>query len=328
MGAAASGHLVRPGWDAADIPVLSGRTAVVTGASGGIGYEIARQLAVHGAHVVLACRDQDRAAQAAGLIAADAPDGVAETGELDLASLESVHRFAGTFGERHEKLDILVNNAGIAGGPRRITADGFEAHFGVNHLGHFALTGLLLPALTRAGGRIVTMSSGLAAQARIDFDDLQSERRYRMTSAYGQSKLAGLLFALELDRRAQSSARLAQARVSSLAAHPGAARTGLVSGKKAAWGRRPRAAEILVRAAQLLLAQPASRAALPALYQATDPAARGDRYVGTKRHMSGYPAVNAFPPAALSEASAARLWRISEELTGVGYDLAGSTART
>jgi len=295
MGATASGPQVKPGWGAADIPVLSGRTAVVTGASGGIGYEIARQLAARGAHVVLACRDQDRAARAASLIGADAPGGVPETAELDLASLESVRRFARGFGERHDKLDILVNNAGIAGGPRRVTADGFEAHFGVNHLGHFALAGLLLPALTRAGGRVVTVSSGLAAQARIDFDDLQSERRYRMTSAYGQSKLAGLLFALELDRRAHS---------------------------------RPRGAEILVRTAQLLFAQPAALAALPALYQATDPAARADRYVGTRRHMSGYPAVNAFPPAALSETSAARLWRISEELTGVGYDLAATTAGT
>jgi NAD(P)-dependent dehydrogenase (short-subunit alcohol dehydrogenase family) len=321
-------ELVKPGWGPADIPDLSGRTAVVTGASGGIGYEIARQLAVHGAQVVLACRDQARAARAASLIAADAPHGVLETGELDLASLESVRQFAGRVGERHERLDILVNNAGIAGGPRRETADGFEAHFGVNHLGHFALTGLLLPALTRAGGRVVTMSSGLAAQARIDFDDLQSARRYRMTSAYGQSKLAGLLFALELDRRARSSARLAQAGVSSLATHPGAARTSLVSGKKAAWGRGPGGAEILVRTAQLLFAQPASLAALPALYQATHPAARADQYVGTKRHLSGYPAVTAFPPAALREDTAARLWLISQELTGVSYDLASSTAGT
>jgi NAD(P)-dependent dehydrogenase (short-subunit alcohol dehydrogenase family) len=151
MSAVTSRQLVTPGWGAADIPDLGGRTAIVTGASGGIGYEIARELAVHGAHVVLACRDHDRAARAASLIAADGPDDVPETAELDLASLESVRRFAGTFGERHEKLDILVNNAGIAGGPRRETTDGFEAHFGVNHLGHFALTGLLLPALAGAG---------------------------------------------------------------------------------------------------------------------------------------------------------------------------------
>lgn len=207
---------MKPGWGAPDLPDLNRRTAVVTGASGGIGCETARQLAARSAHVVLACRDQDRAARPASLIEADPPDGVPETAEPDLASLEPVHASAGTLGERHDKLDILVNNAGIAGGPRRATADGFVAHFGVHHLGHFALTGLLLPALIRAGGRVVTMSSGLAAQARIDFYDLQSERRYRMTSAYGQSKLAGLLFALELDRRARSSTRPARAARTSL----------------------------------------------------------------------------------------------------------------
>jgi NAD(P)-dependent dehydrogenase (short-subunit alcohol dehydrogenase family) len=310
-------HQIKPGWRAADIPGLARRTAVVTGASSGIGYEIARQLAARRAHVVLACRNADRGAQAARQITAESPGASTEVRVLDLGSLQSVRRFAAELGERHGGLDILVNNAGISGGPRRETADGFEAHLGVNYLGHFALTGLLLPALlARPGARVVTMSSGLAAQARINFDDLNSEHAYRMTSAYGQSKLAGLVFAIELGRRA----RAAGAGLASLAAHPGAARTGLVSGKKADWGRRRDATETLVRLVQLLLAQSAAKAALPALYQATDPAADSARYVGTRWHLRGDPAVCAFPPTALSQETATRLWLTSQELTGITYD--------
>jgi NAD(P)-dependent dehydrogenase (short-subunit alcohol dehydrogenase family) len=303
-------------WSAADIPALAGRTAVVTGANSGTGYEIARELAAHGADVVLACRNPERAAQAARRITAAAPGRSARAMTLDLASLESVRRFAGELCERHDALDILVNNAGISGGPRRLTADGFEAHLGVNHLGHFALTGRLLPALlARPGARVVTMSTGLAAQARIDFGDLQGERNYRMTTAYGQSKLAGLLFARELDRRARAAAT----GLASLATHPGVARTSLLVGKEADWGRRRDMTETLVRLVQVLFAQPAARAALPALYQATDPAARGDQYVGTRGHLRGYPGIGPFPPAALSPEAATRLWQASEELTGVGY---------
>ena len=309
-------HQIQPGWSTADIPGLAGRTAVVTGASSGIGHEIARQLAAHDAHVVLACRNSDRAAQAAREIRAESPAASTEARVLDLGSLRSIRRFAAELGERHGGLDILVNNAGISGGPRRETADGFEAHFGVNYLGHFALTALLLPALlARPGARVVTMSSGLAAQARINFDDLNSQHAYRMTSAYGQSKLAGLVFAVELGRRA----RAAGADLASLATHPGAARTGLVSGKKAEWGRRRDTTETLVRLVQLLLAQSAAKAALPALYQATDPAADSARYVGTRWHLRGYPAVGTFPPAALSQETAKRLWQASQERTGIRF---------
>jgi NAD(P)-dependent dehydrogenase (short-subunit alcohol dehydrogenase family) len=308
---------IKARWQAADIPDLAGRTAVVTGANSGTGYEIARELAAHGAHVVLACRDPDRAAQAASCLAAVARRGSTEVAALDLASLESVRRFAGLFTDRHGGLDILVNNAGISGGPRRLTADGFEAHFGVNYLGHFALTGLLLPVLlARPGARVVTMSSGLAAQSRVNFDDLHSQQRYRMTAAYGQAKLACLMFAIELDRRA----RAAGTGLGSLATHPGAARTSLLAGKEAEWGRRRDATETMVRLVQALFSQSAAKAALPALYQATDPAASGDRYVGTKGHLRGCPAAQPFPRAAVSPASAARLWAVSQELTGVSYD--------
>jgi NAD(P)-dependent dehydrogenase (short-subunit alcohol dehydrogenase family) len=298
------------------MPLLAGRTAVVTGASGGIGLAIARALAARGAHVVLASRQADRGARAAVIIGQAVPGASTETAVLDLASLVSVRRFAAGLTERHGRLDILVNNAGIAGGPRRETADGFEAHFAVNHLGHFALTGLLLGALG-PGSRVVTMSSGLAAQARIDFGDLQSRRRYRMTAVYGQSKLAQLMFAVEFGRRLRSG----DTGVESFAAHPGVARTGLMTGRRGQWGRGPGVAETAVRMTQLLFGAPPSAAALPCLYQATDPDADSSVYVGTKGHMRGHPAPCAIPPAALDAAAAEWLWAASAELTGVGYDL-------
>jgi NAD(P)-dependent dehydrogenase (short-subunit alcohol dehydrogenase family) len=308
-------------WTAADIPNLAGYVAVVTGASSGTGFQIAVQLATHGAHVVLASRDQSRSTRAADRISTSAPGRGIETQRLDLASLESVRRFAHTFRERHTGLDILVNNAGIVGGPRRLTSDGFEAHLGTNHLGHFALTGLLLPALlSRPRARVVTISSGLAAQATIDFDDLHSQRRYRMTEAYGQSKLANLLFAAELSRRAQD----AGTGIASLAAHPGVARTNLLVNKETDWGRTRGRTENAVRLVQLLFGQSPAKAALPALYQATDPAVRVDGYIGTKGHMRGYPAPCRIPPAALDRAAAQRLWQISAELTDVHYDFGNS----
>jgi NAD(P)-dependent dehydrogenase (short-subunit alcohol dehydrogenase family) len=309
---------MKAGWTAADIPALTGRTAIVTGASGGIGYEIARALAARGAHVLLTSRDTARGRQAAVLIGQETPGASTEVGVLDLASQASVRRFADGFGSRHGQLDILVNNAGIAGGPRRETVDGFETHFGVNHLGHFALTGLLLPFLG-PGSRVVTMSTGLAAQARIDFGDLQSERRYRMTAAYGQSKLAQLMFAFELARRLRSGGT----GIASFATHPGVARTRLIAGRRGEWGRAPGVAETAVRVTQLLFGAPASSAALPCLYQATDPAADSSVYVGTSGHMRGHPAACTIPPAALDSRAAARLWEISSELTGVSYDLLG-----
>jgi NAD(P)-dependent dehydrogenase (short-subunit alcohol dehydrogenase family) len=306
---------VKAGWGATDIPDLTGRTAIVTGASGGIGYEIAAVLAARGAHVVLASRSADRGIQAGVLIGQRAPGASAEARVLDLASLKSVRQFAAWFGEQHGRLDVLVNNAGIAGGPRRETAECFEAHLGVNHLGHFALTGLLFPQLGN-GSRVVTMSTGLAAQARIDFADLQSERRYRMTAAYGQSKLAQLMFAFEFDRRLRPSGT----GVASFATHPGVARTRLIAGRRTEWGRGPRIAERAVRLTQVLFGAEPATAALPCLYQATDPAADSSVYVGTSGHMRGQPAAGKIPPAALDQVAAGRLWDISSELTGVSYD--------
>jgi NAD(P)-dependent dehydrogenase (short-subunit alcohol dehydrogenase family) len=217
-----------------------------------------------------------------------------------------------------------VNNAGAAGGPRRTTSDGFEAHFQTNYLGHFALTARLLPVLqARLGARVVSVSSEIAASSRIDFDDLQSTRRYRFVAAYAQSKLANLLFALELARRARS----AGSGLGSFAAHPGVAKSNLFVDKQSEWGRPRRGTESVVRFAQMLLAQSAAMGALPVLYQATDPAARSADYVGPSGGKRGYPSVQAIPQVALDARIAARLWDESCELAGVEYRFAEEKRR-
>jgi NAD(P)-dependent dehydrogenase (short-subunit alcohol dehydrogenase family) len=313
-------HAATAGWTERDIPDLTGRRAVVTGASSGIGLEIARRLAARGAHVTLAARDLNRTRAAAHRITSAVPGADVEVALLDLANLASVRRFARTIRDRHDRLDLLVNNAGTVGGPRRETADGFEMHFGVNHLGHFALTGLLLPLLlAEPTARVVTMSSGLAAQSRLDFDDLQSRHRYRMATAYGRSKLANLLFAVELHRRTRD----ARPGLLSLACHPGVARTNLFVGRSADWGRGRRAPEYGVRLVQLLFGQSPATAARPALFQATGPTTPGS-YVGTRGHLRGRPAPAPYPPEALDPDAARRLWQLSVELTRVEVTTAGT----
>src|SRR5437899_2652422 len=212
-------------WTAADIPDQNGRTAVVTGANSGIGFCTARELARAGARVVLAVRNAEKGAEAGRATRAAASNAKIEVGSLDLASLASVRDFARWFAREHEGLDLLINNAGtMAFSPRRETADGFELSFGTNYLGHFALTGLLLALMeAREDPRIVTISGAFHRMGRINFDDLQGERRYGRWRAYAQSKLATLLFAVDLDRRL----RAARATVRRLAAHPGYAATNL-----------------------------------------------------------------------------------------------------
>lgn len=313
-------------WSTGDIPRLDGRTAIVTGGSGGVGYEVARQLAAHGAHVVLASRDEGRTGQAARSIRATCPGASVEAMRLDLAELASVGSFARAFADRHGRLDILVNNAGISGGPRRETRDGFEMLFQVNYLGHFALTGLLLPLLNaRSHARVVTVSSDIAAAGQIDFDDLQAIRRYGLVRTYAQSKLADLIFAIELERRARS----AGAGLSSFATNPGIARTDLFAAKSGDWGRSLTLQERLLRIVQMMLGWPAAVGALPVLYQAVDPVARASSYVvGAKWPKPPHPVVEAFPARACDPATAARLWEISVELTGVDYgEIAGAGFR-
>ncbi|RJL26538.1 oxidoreductase [Bailinhaonella thermotolerans] len=304
-------------WTAADMPGLGGRVAVVTGANAGLGLIVARELAGHGARTLLACRDVGKGEAAAERIRRDRPGAAVEVARLDLADLGSVREFAADVLARGEGLDLLVNNAGVMALPYRRTADGFEMQFGTNHLGHFALTGLLLPALlARPGSRVVTVSSGMHRAGRIDFDDLQSERRYRKWAAYGQSKLANLLFAFELDRRA----RAAGTGLKSVAAHPGYAATNLqTAGPRMAGSRLMERASAL---ANVLVAQSAEGGALPLLYAATVPGLPSGAYVGPDGPFEsrGYPRIVRTSRAARDEQVASRLWEVSARLTGVTYD--------
>ena len=306
-------------WTAADIPDLRGRVAIVTGASGGVGYATAFELAKHGPTVILASRNEATTKDAALRITAEAKGARTEARVLDLASLASVRDFAGAVLREHGAVDILVNNAGISGGPRRVTVDGFEAHFQVNYLAHYALTGLLLPALlARPNARVISISSDVASRGRIDFEDLQCERDYYLVKAYAQSKLANLLFAFELHRR------LHHTTISSYAAHPGVATSSLLVGRESDWGRPRRGLEHVLRFVQLLLAQPASMGALSALFQATSSDARPDQYIGPIGfiHGRGYPGPVKIPDNAKDSDAAQRLWNISADLSGVSFSVA------
>jgi NAD(P)-dependent dehydrogenase (short-subunit alcohol dehydrogenase family) len=310
-------------WTDADIPDQAGCVAVVTGANSGIGLVAARELARAGAHVVLAVRDTDRGEQAAGTVRATAPAAEVETMRLDLADLSSVRRFAEAFGERHDGLDLLVNNAGVMALPHRRTADGFEMQLGTNHLGHFALTGLLLGRLlARPEPRVVTVASEAHKIGKIDFDDLQSERRYQKWKAYGQSKLANLLFTFELGRRSDAAGTALR----SVAAHPGYAATNLQStGPRMAGSRL---SERIMAVANRVFAQDDEKGALPTLYAATVADLPSGTYVGPDGpfEMQGYPRPVKANSRARDEQTAHRLWETSEQLTGVTYDFATVTA--
>ena len=283
------------------MPDLSGRTAVVTGANSGIGLPTAAGLARRGARVVLASRDPQAGAAAVERVRALAPHAEVESLRLDLADLAAVRAFAAAVADRYDGLDLLINNAGVAATPRRLTKDGFELQFGTNHLGHFALTGLLLPLLlARPGARVVNVASDAHKAGRIDFTDLAMERSYSRGGAYGRSKLANLLFTFELRRRAQE----AGADLLTAATNPGftatrIARLGPLTGVTSAILR--------------MLASPPERGALLSLYAATSPSIRGGEYIGPGRE-SLEPARDARDPE-----TARRLWQVSQELTGVTF---------
>lgn len=287
----------------ADIPDLSGRTAIVTGANSGIGLETAKALAAAGARVVLAVRDVKK-----GETAAAAMSGACEVRQLDLASLDSVRAFAASW---DGEVSLLINNAGLMIPPLTRTADGFESQFGTNHLGHFALTNLLLPRVT---GRVVTVASDAHRFGRIDFADLNWERRrYRPWRAYGQSKLANLLFTAELQRRLSA----AGSRVLANAAHPGYAATNLQTRSQR------RSMDFLMGSlGNRLLAQDAAGGALPTLYAAVADIP-GNSYAGPSGFagLRGAPGPARRSAAALDPAAARRLWAVSEELTGVSFPL-------
>jgi NAD(P)-dependent dehydrogenase (short-subunit alcohol dehydrogenase family) len=304
-------------WTASEIPDQHGRVAVVTGANSGLGFQTTRALAGKGAVVVMACRDQRRGAEALARIKDEQPAGAVELVDLDLADLASVRKAANDVLARHPRIDLLINNAGVMAIPQRTTADGFETQFGTNHLGHFALTGLLIDRLMEAdGSRVVTVSSGAHRAGRMNFDDLHGARRYRKWRAYGQSKLSNLLFTRELQRRlaAKTSSTIA------VAAHPGYAATHLQAVGPEMAGARLRARGMAL--ANRIFSQTDEMGVLGQLYAATSPDAIAGEYYGPDRFfgMQGYPTKASTTKAARNDADARRLWEVSEELTGVRYE--------
>ncbi|MHB8611948.1 MAG: oxidoreductase [Candidatus Dormibacteraceae bacterium] len=306
-------------WTAEEIPDQHDRIAIVTGANSGLGRIVARELARRGAEVVIASRDHAKGAEAARETRAAFPSASVEAAQLDLADLSSIRSFAERIRADHHHIDLLVNNAGVMAAPYRKTVDGFELQLGTNHLGHFALTGLLLPLLReRPGARVVTVSSNSHQRGQMRFDDLQGERRYSRWGAYAQSKLANLLFAFELNRRLKAAGW----GLVSVAAHPGYSATNLqLSGP-------PPHERLLMRLANRLVAQSAEMGALPLLYAATAPGLGGGSYVGPDglREMRGHPVAVQASKRAYDQEDARRLWDASEQLTGVRYDFGSRTA--
>jgi NAD(P)-dependent dehydrogenase (short-subunit alcohol dehydrogenase family) len=300
-------------WTFEDAPDQTGRTAIVTGANSGIGFETARMLALRGAHVVLACRDEHKAQTAVARIQREQPAAQVSAWQLDLADLASVSAFAQRFASEHEQLDLLINNAGVMTPPFTRTKQGFELQFGTNHLGHFALSAQLWPLLVRTPeARLVVVSSLAAHSGRLDFvDPTYQRRRYWAIPAYCQSKLANSLFALELGRRAGSS----HCGVAVTAAHPGATATDL-----------QRHSPMTQQLAPVMMT--ATQGALPTLRAAVDPRAGNGSYWGPAHllELSGPPRPARIPRRARDAKDAARLWTLSEELTGIAFALREATS--
>lgn len=300
-------------WTAADIPPQKGKTALVTG-SAGLGFETARELARAGAHVIVASRNPESGAEAIARIRREIPTAVIRFEAVDLGSLASVSALVARLRAQTDVLDLLVNNAGVMTPPRRMeTADGFELQFGTNHLAHFALTGLLLPLLVNAGqARVVTLSSIAARGGKIDFADLQ-QTNYRPMPVYAQSKLACLMFGLELQRCSLANGW----GLISIPVHPGISRTGLLYNTPGGASRVRR----VMRAMLWFLFQPIPQGALPSLFAATAPQAEGGVYYGPdgRAELSGFPARARIPAPAMDEAACRRLWEVSEALTGVHF---------
>ncbi len=306
-------------WRTEDILDQSGRTAVVTGANSGLGLATTRELARRGARVIMACRSTDKGESAASDIRRAAPEAKLDVRPLDLGSLESIQAFANDLDLEAGKLDLLINNAGIMMTPQQTTHDGFELQLGTNHLGHFALTGLLLDAVQSAeAGRVVTLSSIEHKSGHIEFDDLQSEDGYAPRKAYRQSKLANAIFGVELDRRL----RAAGSSAISVLAHPGYSDTNLQSTGPTG------PMKAILKVGNKLLAQDADTGALPTLYAATAPGVEGGDFYGPDgfKEMRGDPTHVDVIPEARDPGVAGRLWDISEELTGIRYPLASTTA--
>ncbi len=301
-------------WTVDNIPDLTGKVVIVTGANSGIGFETAKEFARKGAQTILACRSMDKAQVALDQIRAEIPNAPTEIMQLDLASLDSIHQFTAAFLAKYDRLDLLVNNAGIMMVPYGKTEDGFERQFGTNHLGHFALTGLLLDTiLATPGARVVNVSSAAHQWGGMDFDDLMFENKaYSSTGAYGQSKLSNLLFTYELQRRFEAAGADAMA----VAAHPGSTNTNLQDEIGSRWYIRP-----FVPLFRLMM-QDAHMGALPTIRAAVDPNVKGGQYYGPGGFMEqrGYPVVVESNEASHNTADARRLWDVSERLTDVLFE--------
>lgn len=297
-------------WTLSVMPDLAGRVFVVTGGNSGVGYETSVGLASKGATVVMACRNRQRGEQALMSIREEFPSASVELIDLDLSNLGSVRRFAERFKGARDRLDGLINNAGPIGAERIETQDGFESHFGAGHLGHYALTGLLMDVLCKTpASRVVTVGSRMHVSGQINWNDLNGESKYNRWAAYRQGKLANMLFALEFDRRLRAH----NSTTMSVAAHPGLVKSNWVennlSGPMKALGKL-----------MMFSYQDPAMAALSVLYAATDDDVEPGGYYGPEHDKKGYPAPAVPGDAALDESAAARLWDVSEDLTGITYE--------
>jgi NAD(P)-dependent dehydrogenase (short-subunit alcohol dehydrogenase family) len=306
-------------WTVESIPDLSNKIAIVTGANSGLGYETALGLAAKGAQVIIASRDAKKGQEAVSKLQATRPRGQVSFMALDLANLAAIRQFAEQYSQQYKTLDLLINNAGVMHLPYRETADGFEMQFGTNHLGHFALTGHLLPLIINTPkARVVSVSSGLHHSGHINFDDLHGKIAYDEYKAYSQSKLANLLFAYELQRKFTAH----NIDAISVGAHPGYAATNLQFHSGSGWR------DAMMRFTNMLFAQSAAMGALPTLFAAVDPSVRGGQYIGPSgmMEMHGYPAVVKSNPESNDPLIAQKLWEVSEKLTGVTYQFAAVKA--
>lgn len=300
-------------WKVDHIPSLEGKIVVVTGGNSGLGYESAKAMGAKGAKVIVASRNLRRGGDALDSLKKEVPSGDFELMQLDLGSLDSVRKFAATFSEQYGRLDILMNNAGIMAVPQSATEDGFESQFGINHLGHFALTGLLLDKLeVSEDARVVNVASLAANSGHINFDDLMHEQDYSKFAVYSQSKLANILFTQELNERLEKQGLSTR----SFVAHPGGSKTNLAEASD--FGA---VTKFFANIAFSIIAQPAWKGALPQLYAATDPEAEAGTYYGPDGlgEMGGYPKKADVPPSARNLEAQKKLWAVSEELTRVKY---------
>ncbi|NWJ48473.1 MAG: SDR family oxidoreductase [Chloroflexi bacterium] len=308
-------------WTTNDIPDQHGRIAVITGANSGLGYETSLALAAKGAQVIMTSRDPERGKAALNRIKQQLPAASLELMTLDLGSLASIRSFALEFRAKYSRLDLLINNAGVMAIPFRKTVDGFETQLGTNHLGHFALTGLLLDTILETpSSRIVNVSSGLHRSGYIHFDDLYLEKKYTPYAAYSQSKIANLYFTFELQRKLEALG----SKTISVSAHPGYAATNLQGTSASSTGSKLNV--FMYKLANTLVAQSQAKGALPQLYAATAPEVKGGEFFGPHfMGYRGYPKLEKAADKAYDKEIAAKLWKVSEELTGVKFSFVAQT---